>query len=104
MIFIQIPFKMTVQIEECNGHFQWDGFHYHGKLHQNTEKGQIDRALEPEKLEPEEMARIVEEVFPSGFGSREALNFEDHWELNIRIAYDDDFANAMLSQSNAEER
>ena len=48
------------------------------------------------------MARIVREVFPSGFGSREALNFEDHWELNIRIAYDDDFANEF--GSNAEER
>ena len=72
-------------------------------FHKNEEKGQgADKVLEPEKLDSEEMARIVREVFPSGFGSREALNFEDHWELNIRIAYDDDFANEF--GSNAEER
>ena len=94
---------MTSQIEECNGHFQWDGFHHHGKFHENEEKGQVvDKVLEPEKLDPEEMARIVRGIFPSGFGSREALNFGDHWELNIRIAYDDDFADKF--GSNAEER
>ena len=48
------------------------------------------------------MTRIIREVFPSGFGSREGLTFEDHWELHIRIAYDDDFANEF--GSNAEER
>ena len=94
---------MTVQIEECSGHFQWDRFHHHGKVHGIEEIGQVvDKVLEPEKLDPEEMTRIIREVFPSGFGSREGLNFEDHWELHIRIAYDDDFANEF--GSNAEER
>ena len=37
------------------------------------------------------MERLARELFPSEFLSRNALNFEGQWQLNIRIAYDDDF-------------
>ena len=45
------------------------------------------------------MERLARELFPSEFLSREALDFEDHWELNLRIAYDDNFHNEFGSNA-----
>ena len=49
------------------------------------------------------MERLARELFPSEFLSREALNFEDHWELNLRIAYDDNFHNEFGSNAEAKQ-
>ena len=53
------------------------------------------------KMDSEEMERIARELFPSEFLSRSTLQFEDHWELNLRIAYDDDFNNEFGSDAEA---
>ena len=52
-------------------------------------------------MDSEEMKRIARELFPSEFMSRSTLQFEDHWELNLRIAYDDDFNNEFGSDAEA---
>ena len=64
----------------------------------------VDKVEKVPKMDPKEMQRIARETFPSEFMSRSTLNFEDHWELNLRIAYDDDFLNEFGSESNAEAR
>ena len=52
-------------------------------------------------MDSKEMERLARDLFPSEFLSRNALNFEDHWELNLRIAYDDDFHNEFGSNAEA---
>ena len=52
-------------------------------------------------MDPEEMEQLARERFPSEFMSRNAVNFEGQWELNIRIAYDDDFYNEFGSNAEA---
>ena len=47
------------------------------------------------------MERLARERFPFEFMSRNAVNFEGQWELNIRIAYDDDFHNEFGSNAEA---
>ena len=47
------------------------------------------------------MERLARERFPSEFMSRNTVNFEGQWELNIRIAYDDDFHNQFGSNAEA---
>ena len=47
------------------------------------------------------MERLARELFPSKFLSRNALNFEGQWQLNIRIAYDDDFHNQFGANAEA---
>ena len=47
------------------------------------------------------MEQLARERFPSEFMSRNAVNFEGQWELNIRIAYDDDFHNQFGSNAEA---
>ena len=48
------------------------------------------------------MEKLAKELFPSEFLSRNALIFEDQkWELNLRIAYDDDFHNEFGSNAEA---
>ena len=37
------------------------------------------------------MERLAKQLFPSVFLTRTSLNFEGQCELNLRIAYDDDF-------------
>ena len=64
----------------------------------------VDKVEEVPKIDTKEMQRIARETFPSEFMSRSTLKFEDHWELNLRIAYDDDFLNEFGSESNAEAR
>ena len=61
----------------------------------------VDKVEEAPKIDSEEMQRIARETFPSEFMSRSTLNFEDHWELNLRIAYDDDFHNKFGSNAEA---
>ena len=53
------------------------------------------------KMDSEEMERIARKLFPSEFMYRSTLQFEDHWELNLRIAYDDDFNNEFGSDAEA---
>ena len=53
------------------------------------------------KMDSEEMKRIARERFPSKLLSKTTLKFEDHWELNLRIAYDDDFHNKFGSNAEA---
>ena len=93
---------MSFYIEECNEQFQWDGSNQNGKTHENKQKWQlIDEVEEVPKMDSEEMQRIARELFPSEFVSRSTLKFEDHWELNLRIAYDDDFHNEFGSNAEA---
>ena len=93
---------MSFYIEECNEQFQWDGSNHNGKAHENKQKWRlVDKVKEVPKMDSEEMQRIAREIFPSEFMSRNTLNFEDHWELNLRIAYDDDFHNEFGSNAEA---
>ena len=64
----------------------------------------VDKVEEVPKIDTEEMQRIARETFPSEFMSRSTLNFEDHWELNLRIAYDDNFHNEFGSNAEARYR
>ena len=64
----------------------------------------VDKVEEAPKIDSEEMQRIARETFPSEFMSRSTLNFEDHWELNLRIAYDDNFHNEFGSNAEARYR
>ena len=64
----------------------------------------VDKVEEVPKMDSEEMKRIARKIFPSEFMSRNTLNFEDHWELNLRIAYDDDFHNEFGSNAGARYR
>ena len=61
----------------------------------------VDKVEEAQKIDTKEMQRIARETFPSEFMSRSTLNFEDHWELNLRIAYDDNFHNEFGSNAEA---
>ena len=93
---------MSFYIKECNEQFQWDGSNHNGKAHENKQKWQlVDEVEEVPKMDTEEMQRIARETFPSEFMSRSTLNFEDHWELNLRIAYDDGFHNEFGSNAEA---
>ena len=93
---------MTFYVEECNGQFQWDASHHNGNVHTNNEKWRlVDKVEEGPKMDSEEMERLSRELFPSEFLPRNILNFEDHWELNLRIAYDDDFHNEFGSNAEA---
>ena len=93
---------MTFYVEECNGQFQWDASNHKGNIHTNKEKWRlVDKVEEGPKMDSEEMERLSRELFPSEFLSRNILNFEDHWELNLRIAYDDDFHNEFGSNAEA---
>ena len=64
----------------------------------------VDKVEEAQKIDTKEMQRIARETFPSEFMSRSTLNFEDHWELNLRIAYDDNFHNEFGSNAEARYR
>ena len=61
----------------------------------------VDKVEEALEMDTKEMQRIARETFPSEFMSRSTLNFEDHWELNLRIAYDDNFHNKFGSNAEA---
>ena len=61
----------------------------------------VDKVEEVSKIDTKEMQRIARETFPSEFMSRSTSNFEDHWELNLRIAYDDNFQNEFGSNAEA---
>ena len=62
----------------------------------------VDEVIEEvPKMDSEEMERIARELFPSKLLSKTTLKFEDHWELNLRIAYDDDFHNEFGSNAEA---
>ena len=96
-----ILLQITIYVEECNGQFQWDASHQNGKTHENKQQWIFSDAVEVPKIDPEEMERLARERFPSEFLSRNALNFEGQWQLNIRIAYDDDFHNQFGANAEA---
>ena len=55
-------------------------------------------------MDSEEMERLARELFPELLSRKTPLKFEDQeWELNLRIAYDDDFYKKFDSKETAAE-
>ena len=53
-------------------------------------------------MDSEEMERLARELFPELLSRKTPLKFEDQeWELNLRIAYDDNFHNEFGSNAEA---
>ena len=89
---------MTFQTDACKDQLFYIGNNGHGFAHKKDKHYQMtDKILQPVKFDKEPLLKQIKSQ------SRQSLIFENqNWELNLRIAYDDNFATAF--GDNAEER
>ena len=93
---------MTFQTDACKDQLFYIGSNGYGFAHKKDKNYQMtDKIMQPEKFDNEALLEQIKLKFPSQ--SRQSLVFENQdWQLNLRVAYDDEFANAF--GVNAEER
>ena len=89
---------MTFQTDACKEQLFYIGNNGYGFAHKKDKHYQMtDKILQPVKFDKEPLLKQIKSQ------SRQSLIFENqNWELNLRIAYDDNFATAF--GDNAEER